>query len=581
MHFGLTALTLSDGSVIHPPLPGICVIAGPNNAGKSALLRDIFQRLHGQPTRWLRGLEADTRATDDEIGSWFAIRSRPVSDPNSNTREQRIVITAGNWGTPQFNLVGFQQAVRQVAASRDPGVLGPAFVRHLDAEGRLAMTNPGPPRNVSEQATHPLHILWDDIEAERRLSDRVRQAFGTPVSINRFAQHLQLLIGEPLEGMKVPPEPRDINDLLMRPPLDSNNVGDGIRSFAGTLLHIGSERESIYLIDEPEAFLHPPQARMLGRAIAEMTPESSQVFVATHSAEMLEGLLTATSSRDLAVVRLTTADVANTRRADVLPAVRVQSLWTDPVIRSSGALDGLFSPATVICEGDSDVRFYSAAAEDASATAGKPFDTHWIHVGGKARIASMLADLRSFGVKAAAIVDFDIFRDEADVRKLADACGIDWTDLESDLRTVASEVATRASAPTVGAFRSSLANLFARSGGSAITDGELETIRDLARPDSGWRDVKRHGLAALEASTESARRLLNAFQQRGVFVVPVGALEGWYPNSGPKSGWVVRALEAKLHIARPQNLSEFLSEIANFVTPTSVGSPSTAGPPAS
>jgi hypothetical protein len=50
--------------------------------------------------------------------------------------------------------------------------------------------------------------------------------------------------------------------------------GDGIRSFAGTLVAATCGAHPLLLIDEPEAFLHPPQARRLSRAIARSTAES-------------------------------------------------------------------------------------------------------------------------------------------------------------------------------------------------------------------------------------------------------------------------------------------------------------------
>lgn len=44
--------------------------------------------------------------------------------------------------------------------------------------------------------------------------------------------------------------------------------GDGMRSFASILLDTFTSDHTITLIDEPEAFLHPPQARLLGKMLA-------------------------------------------------------------------------------------------------------------------------------------------------------------------------------------------------------------------------------------------------------------------------------------------------------------------------
>ena len=50
--------------------------------------------------------------------------------------------------------------------------------------------------------------------------------------------------------------------------------GDGMRSFASILLHTFTSDYSITLIDEPEAFLHPPQARVLGKMLAKNNPSN-------------------------------------------------------------------------------------------------------------------------------------------------------------------------------------------------------------------------------------------------------------------------------------------------------------------
>ena len=44
--------------------------------------------------------------------------------------------------------------------------------------------------------------------------------------------------------------------------------GDGMRSFASVVLHLlATVTPSILMLDEPEAFLHPPQARLLGTSL--------------------------------------------------------------------------------------------------------------------------------------------------------------------------------------------------------------------------------------------------------------------------------------------------------------------------
>lgn len=56
------------------------------------------------------------------------------------------------------------------------------------------------------------------------------------------------------------------------------------------------------LIDEPEAFLHPPLARQVGELIGDFGDEK-QIFGSTHSVEVLKGILL--KSSDVNVIRIT------------------------------------------------------------------------------------------------------------------------------------------------------------------------------------------------------------------------------------------------------------------------------------
>ena len=57
--------------------------------------------------------------------------------------------------------------------------------------------------------------------------------------------------------------------------------GDGMKSFMGLLLNIVASAYPVVLVDEPEAFLHPPQARLIGRMLGDEKDPGAQVLVAT------------------------------------------------------------------------------------------------------------------------------------------------------------------------------------------------------------------------------------------------------------------------------------------------------------
>lgn len=70
-----------------------------------------------------------------------------------------------------------------------------------------------------------------------------------------------------------------------------HNQGDGIKSFTGILLYLMLDYYCTFLIDEPESFLHPPQANIMGRIIVETLSNDQQAFISTHSEDIIKGLL--------------------------------------------------------------------------------------------------------------------------------------------------------------------------------------------------------------------------------------------------------------------------------------------------
>jgi ABC-type phosphate/phosphonate transport system ATPase subunit len=78
MKVGLAEIGLSDGHTIEVPETGLLVIVGPNNAGKSALLRETWQHLldayNNQPVAPVvvpRIQVIKEAQSDDDLRQWF------------------------------------------------------------------------------------------------------------------------------------------------------------------------------------------------------------------------------------------------------------------------------------------------------------------------------------------------------------------------------------------------------------------------------------------------------------------------------------------------------------------------------
>lgn len=119
-------------------------------------------------------------------------------------------------------------------------------------------------------------------------------------------------------------------------------------------MHVMLGRNFISLVDEPEAFLHPPQARLLGRLLGAERADYLQLFVATHSADFLRGALDS-NDQNIRIIRLRREGEVN--KVTELTPDDLRRSWADPTLRYSNVLDGVFHEQVVVCEADGDCRF--------------------------------------------------------------------------------------------------------------------------------------------------------------------------------------------------------------------------------
>ena len=417
-----------------------------------------------------------------------------------------------------------------------------------------------PPGNISlsqEAPSHPIHFLQRDDALELDLSEKFRTAFGEDLIVHRNAGGtVPLHVGQ--RPAVAPGEDRVslsyIERLEQLPQLHTQ--GDGMRSFAGVLLATSVGREAMLLIDEPEAFLHPPQARLLGAMLVKGRRPSTQLFIATHSTDVLRGVLDA-NSPDVKLVRL--RRLGNRTVVRLLDNARVQELWSDPLLRYSNILDGLFHDGVVVCEADSDCRFYAAVLEAAqiSETSGyKRPDLLFTHCGGKARLPLVIRSLRAVDVPVAAVADFDVLSEEQPLRGIIEALGADWSTFEADWRSVKAAVDAKRPDLSTADVKREFEKVVNRVTSAVLPEAARIELQGIVRRSTAWSNAKVVGKAFVPSGdpSKACERLLSSLRQIGLHVVEVGELEGFAKTEsghGPK--WVnavlARSLATDLELA--------------------------------
>lgn len=535
-------LTFSDGSTLQLGKSDIVVIVGPNNAGKSAALRAIRDKLSSNLKSPVVGdLSLGKEGSGDDVVEWldtFTRKNEPLAtDP---------VFQAFGVGVHGSQARGYWQQ-----GGTSLHTLSRFFCHLLTADERLQAANPAQSiAVVREPPVHPTHYLIRDDKLEQRLSNQFRKAFGVDLVVNRGGgSQIPLHVGQrPIPAPRQDRLSYEYVEALERIPL-LHTQGDGMRSFAGVLLYTSVGRESILLIDEPEAFLHPPQARQLGRMLVADKPDARQLFVATHSGDMLRGVLDA-GSANVRVVRL--RRIENVNHVRQLENAKIAELWNDPLLRYSNILDGLFHEKVVVCEADADARFYSAVAdaviESQDPDARRP-DVMFTQCGGKDRLAVVVRALHELDVPVVAVADFDVLNNEQPLRGIVEAAGGDWALVQPDWAQVKAAIDVKKAEPTAAEVKADIEKVLSGVEGATFPRSAKDAIHRIFRSSSPWATAKEVGKAFVPAGqpTQVYERLINTLNGIGIFVVEVGELESFVRsvgNHGPK--WVNEALKKDL-----------------------------------
>jgi hypothetical protein len=554
----ISEVGFSDGSSVPVGPHDVVLIVGPNNAGKSAALRAIKEKLQdaAHPSPVVSDVKIRRSGTSEEFTAWLL-----------GWTVQQVEQRPGN---PIHQALGHALNRRQAQSEWNRtdhtlGLLARWFCHLLSADERLQICNP--PANIAlarDNPSHPFHFLLRDDGLERRLSTRFKKAFGAELVVHRNAGNVvPVHIGD--RPALLPGEDRIslsyIERLEKLPTLHSQ--GDGMRSFAGVLLATSVGQENIFLIDEPEAFLHPPQARLLGTTLVQDKGEERQLFIATHSTDIVRGVLNS-ESQEVKVLRIRRIGTQNVVR--LLSNERIKQLWGDPLLRYSNILDGLFHESVVVCESDSDCRFYAALLDASLVGKGddsKRPDVMFTHCGGKARLAMVIQALREVDVPVRAVADFDVLSSEQPLKSIAEALGIDWEAIRTDWSTVKSAVDSKKPDLATTDIQREIDKILGDVTETVLPPKAKTSIQAVLRKSSAWAHAKQVGKSFVPPGdpTKACERLLTTLRASGLHVVEVGELEGYARSEGGHGPKWVNAVLAKPLATDPE-----LEAARSFVT---------------
>lgn len=291
----------------------------------------------------------------------------------------------------------------------------------LDGVGRRDLAARRPAGPLTERPRSHLQALYVDDERRGRLKRATKEAFGfyvliDPTDLGHFQFCLANVDRPDLERSLTP----EALEFFARA-LPMDKASDGVKAYTGILAAVLSAHLDVILIDEPEAFLHPPLARRLGFLLAELAEQRGvKILAATHSADFLAGCVQSGSTVD--VVRLTYDGGVPSAR--LLANERLNVLLRDPLLRSSNVLSSVFYRGAVICEADTDRAFYSEINDRLLRSSGGGVqDAVFLNAQNWQTVARIVGPLREMGIPAAAIVDLDVLL-SSDFSRLLEAASV-------------------------------------------------------------------------------------------------------------------------------------------------------------
>lgn len=502
----------------------IVVFVGPNNAGKSRSLEDVSSLLRDD-------------YYEGTVISEVSLHKGSVKDVVDyvckNSRQKK------KGGEVIYCGVGYEMSqnwIKEYYGRERISELADFYLDYIGTESRLSECDPQEPNEDYLKDDKPLHAVLEKADVQLALAERFKRAFGCSlVPDGAYAKRAMLRCVKEIPALDVSVPPalaiQKYHEALSKNPA-IHDQGDGMRSFAGILMRLLYGKFSMYFIDEPESFLHPPQAKAVGRAIGEILTSKQQAFIATHSEDVLQGLLEVCPKR-VKVIRVTRHE--NVNEISVLTNEAFDAIWRDSLLRHSNIMEGLFHNLVVVCESDTDCRFYSMIDAYLKKIAGRYPEALFVHCGGKQRLKVAVKALQSLNVPVKVVADIDMINDmQPYLKELAEIVGVEFDNAFNAAYNQLKATFNQDTGVRKSEVEALLSEIVKNTKGDSLTVKAVDKIRSLTEKKSRIGRIKTEGKSAIRPgdATRGFEYIDKCLKAKGVFLVPVGELEGFVRQVG-------------------------------------------------
>lgn len=409
----VTKLTL-QGQVIE--CGAVNLILGSNNTGKSSFLREVLTGLDQTeilPTnQWVNGMDITITEVRDQLDSLFpsiftAASFEKVADfggggllnlypgldwngnvfnefKNADNDAKTISIGIAPQKHSQYYFYKFVTRLKTLSEFCDSRLSGPF-------ETNIA--------EISGTYSDFIHFLYANELLFKKVSGHIKHVFGFEIVFDDLEQGRKQIRIKPLTKVNKSTLPKaTYADYWKQNSKLVSAQGDGLKAYLKIIYGLFALDRDVILIDEPEAFLHPPQRRSLGKFISENANQGKQIFIATHDSEFLRGVLTSPVD-SLKIIHL--RNNSGNYSFNVSPADKtIKSQYFNELL-----LNSYFNKITVLCEAEDDRMIYQYTSERYLPDI--TVDVNFVGLNGKSAVIKNLLTLRARDLNAVCILDVD------------------------------------------------------------------------------------------------------------------------------------------------------------------------------
>lgn len=436
--FKIQELSFKTGSdIINLKPRAINIFVGPNNSGKSRILKEIRDWLSGDSGEIgiLENIEFDFPETfevlddaynitsmmqKDYYGNWFfgGYSNKPTQPFDMNTTYESYFARQARVYSSEWRNT-FSNAIKQKSKQQFLEFFGSLFFRYLGTEERLMICKSQTNYGLDNATKNYLSDVRFKHRALNELSKITQKLFDVDIALDTqtLGTRLCFRVGKDLDTLKHTNQlsEAEAKELYNKDMLDDQ--GDGIKNFVSVFLSLKCNDQGALLLDEPEAFLHPPLARQLGEIIGNTADSDRPIFIATHSVEILKGILS--KSSDVQIIRITRPRL-NSNKFTFIQKETLNKVLETPLLRVSRVLEGIFCEKVVLTESEADELIYQEFIEKVFPESG----LHFVHAQNKQTLGDIAQLYREIGVAFEILVDFDILREPKEFTKLMTSIGI-------------------------------------------------------------------------------------------------------------------------------------------------------------